>query len=117
MRRFLGVIERQVRGALSGQKQRIASFYAIAPDCTSLCYPTLKVAKPSQHGQVSVEQGTEIARFDKDDPRYYCDGQQVPATLIYYASGPGFIGSDSSTFDRIGVEGAYGYHAYAINVR
>jgi len=107
----------QVRGALSGQKQLIASFYAVASNCTSAGYPTLKLAKPPQHGQVSVEQGTEIATFGRDDPRRPCNGEEFPATTLYYTSEPGFVGTDSVAFDRIGVRGAYGYHVYTINVR
>jgi hypothetical protein len=107
----------QVRGAISGQKQLIVSFYATAPDCTSLGYPTLKLAIPPQHGQVSIEKGTAFAAFGKDDPRSGCNGKEVPATVIYYTSEPGFIGADSAAFERIGVAGAYGYHAYTINVR
>ena len=107
----------QVRGALSGQKQLIASFYAVASNCTSAGYPTLKLAKPPQHGQVSVEQGTEIATFREDDPRRPCNGEKFPATTLYYTSEPGFVGADSVAFERIGVAGAYGYHAYEINVR
>lgn len=107
----------QVRGAVSGQKQLIVSFYATASNCTSLGYPTLKLVKPPQHGQVSIEKGTEFATFGKDDPRSVCNGKEVPATVIYYTSEPGFIGADSVAFERIGVAGAYGYHAYTINVR
>jgi hypothetical protein len=107
----------QVRGALSGQRQLIGTFYATAPDCTSLGYPTLKVAKPPQHGQVSVEQGTALADFGEGDARSVCNGKSVPATTIYYTSEPGFVGADSVAFERIGVAGAYGYHAYTINVR
>ena len=107
----------QVRGALSGRRQLIASFYATAPDCTSLGYPTLIVARPPQHGHASVEQGTALAGFGKDDARNVCNGRSVPATLIYYTSEPGFIGADSVAFERIGVAGAYGYHDYTINVR
>jgi hypothetical protein len=106
-----------IRGALSGQRQSLASFYATASDCTSLGYPTLKVAKAPKHGQVSVEQGTALADFAKDDARNVCNGQSVPATVIYYTSEPGFIGADSVEFERIGVRGAYGYHIYTINVR
>jgi hypothetical protein len=107
----------KIRGALSAQRQIIASFYAAASDCTSLGYPTLKVAKTAQHGRVSVEQGMALADFGKDDARSICNGKSVPATVIYYTSEPGFIGADSVAFDRIGVAGAYGYHVYTINVR
>jgi len=107
----------QIRGALSGQKQLIGSFYATAPNCTSLGYPTLKVSQPPQHGQVSVEQGTAIADFGINDARARCNGESVPATTIYYTSETGFTGADSVAFERIGVAGAYGYHAYTINVR
>ena len=106
-----------VRGALSGQRQILASFYATASDCTSLGYPTLKVAKAPKHGQVSVEEGTALADFSKDDARSACNGQSVPATVIYYTSEPGFVGADAVEFERIGVRGAYGYHIYTINVR
>jgi hypothetical protein len=37
--------------------------------------------------------------------------------VLYYTSGPGFVGIDSVAFERIGVAGAYGYHDYTINVR
>jgi hypothetical protein len=106
-----------VRGALSGEKRVLVSFYAVGPDCTSLGYPTLKVAKAPQHGGVSVEQGTALADFGKDDARSACNGRDVPATVIYYTSVAGFIGEDSVAFERIGVRGAYGYHAYTIHVR
>jgi hypothetical protein len=106
-----------IRGAISGQRQILASFYATASDCTSLGYPTLKVAKAPKHGEVSVEQGTALADFAKDDARNVCNGRSVPATIIYYTSEPGFIGTDSVEFERIGVRGAYGYHIYSINVR
>jgi hypothetical protein len=106
-----------LRGALSGQRQIIASYYATAPDCTSLGYPTLKVAKAPKHGKVSVEQGTALADFQKDDARSVCNGKSVPATVIYYTSAPGFIGNDSAEFERIDVRGANGYQIYAINVR
>ena len=78
-----------VRGALSGRRQLLASFYATAPDCTSLDYPTLKVAKAPQHGQVSIEEGAALAGFGKDDGRRVCNGRSVPATVIYYTSEPG----------------------------
>jgi hypothetical protein len=107
----------QVLGAVSGQKQLMLSFNATAPDCTSLGYPTLKLAKPPLHGQVSIEKGTVFAIFGKDDPRSVCNGKEVPATVLYYTSEPGFTGADSVAFERIGVAGAYGYHAYTINVR
>jgi hypothetical protein len=106
-----------VRGALSGQRQLLVSFYAIGSDCTSLGYPSLNVAKPPQHGEVSVEQGTALADLGKSDARNVCNGKSVPATVIYYTSVTGFIGEDSAEFERIGVRGAYGYHTYTIHVR
>jgi hypothetical protein len=106
-----------VRGALSGRRQILVSFYALGSDCASLGYPTLKVAKPPQHGEVSVEQGTALADFGTGDVRNVCNGKSVPATVIYYTSMSGFIGEDSVAFERIGVRGAYGYHAYTIHVR
>jgi len=107
----------QVRGASSGVRQQIAEFYYVNSDCTSGGYPLLKVAKPPQHGQISVEQGTAYADYTKDSTHAACNGKKVPATLIFYTSEPGFVGSDSAAFDRIGVLGAYGYHDYTINVR
>ena len=106
-----------VRGALSGVRQQINSFYNLNPDCTSGGYPTLKVARAPQHGQVVVEQGMDFAEFPKDNIRSACNGRSVPATLIFYTSEPGFVGTDTVAFDRIGVAGGYGYHDYTINVR
>jgi hypothetical protein len=111
------VQEPNVRGALSGQRQFLVSFYATGSDCASLGYPSLKVAKAPKHGEVSVEQGTAVANFGNDDVRKGCNGQRVAATVIYYTSVSGFVGADSVAFERIGVRGAYGYHAYTIHVR
>ena len=58
-----------------------------------------------------------LVDFEKNDARNVCNGKSVPATVIYYTSEPGFIGTDSAEFERIGVRGAYGYHIYTINVR
>jgi hypothetical protein len=107
----------QVRGALSGQRQLIFSVYTAAADCTSLGYPTMKVLTPPQHGQVSVEQGVTVAGFGGGDSRVICNGKSFPSTVIYYTSEPGFIGADLVAFERIGVAGAYAYHAFTINVR
>jgi hypothetical protein len=106
-----------VRGALAGQRQLLVSFYAIGPDCASLGYPTLKVAKAPQHGEVSVEQGIALADFGESDARHVCNASSVPATVIYYTSVPGYIGEDAVELERIGVRGAYGYHTYTIHVR
>jgi|GEM_PF-2635477 len=106
-----------IRGALSGQRQQIFSVYNNANDCSTTGYPTMKVAKPPQHGQVSVEQGSAIAAYPKTDIRNICNGKSVPATVIYYTSEPGFIGTDSVAFDRIGTTGSYGYHEFQIMVR
>ena len=106
-----------VRGALSGQRQVLFSVYAIGSDCSSLGYPTLKVGKTPQHGDVTVEQGTALAGFGEGDARKVCNGRTVPATVVYYMSEAGFVGEDSVAFERIGVRGAYGYHVYIIHVR
>ena len=107
----------QVRGAVSGVKQQIAQFSFVNPDCVTGGYPTLKIAKQPQHGQISIEQGAAYPEFAKDDVRYSCNSKKVPSTLIFYTSEPGYTGSDTVAFDRIGVLGAYGYHEYTINVR
>lgn len=106
-----------IRGALSGQRQEIFVVYNNANDCSTTGYPTMKVAKPPQHGQVSVEQGSAIAAYPKTDMRNICNGKTVPATVIYYTSEPGFVGTDSVAFDRIGTKGGYGYHEFSIMVR
>ena len=89
-----------VRDALSGQRQLLVSFYALGSDCTSLGYPTLKVAKAPQHGEVSVGHGTALADFGKGDVRNVCNGKSVPASVICYTSVTGFIGEDSVAFER-----------------
>ncbi len=107
----------QFRGALSGAKQQIAQFTFVNPDCVTGGYPTLKVAKPPQHGQITIEEGTAYPEFAKDNVRSACNSKKVPSTLVFYTSEPGYVGSDSVALDRIGVLGAYGYHEYTINVR
>ncbi len=107
----------QIRGAESGKRQLFASFAAVNPDCTTMGYPILKVVKPPDHGQIWIEQGTVFPNYDKDNVRSVCNGKAAPATVVYYQSDADFTGSDTVAFDRIGVAGAFGHHAYIINVR
>jgi hypothetical protein len=106
-----------IRGALSGQRQWLQSFYAIDAECTSLGLPTLRVAKAPRHGRVSIEQSVALADVDKGDARSACNGKSVPATVIFYTSDPGFVGDDHAEFERIGVRGAYAYQVFTIKVR
>jgi hypothetical protein len=108
---------KEVRGALTGKRQMIAGFYNVNSACASGGYPTLKVLKGPEHGQVSVEQGVGYPNFGKDDPRSACAAKSFPGTELFYTSENGFTGSDSVTFERIGVSGGYARYEYTINVR
>lgn len=72
----------QIRGALSGQPVLLATFYITAADCTSIGFPTLKVAKPPKHGQASVEHATAIANFPATDVRNVCNGRSAGAAKV-----------------------------------
>jgi len=77
-----------------GIVQRVGTFLSLNPDCTPEGYPKIVVLTPPAHGTLSFEQGTAYSNYAKDDQRYECNKHPSPATLVYYQSNPGYVGSD-----------------------
>jgi hypothetical protein len=74
--------------------QRVGTFLSLNPDCTPEGYPKIIVLTPPAHGTLSFEQGTAYSNYAKDDQKYECNKHPSPATLVYYQSNPGYVGSD-----------------------
>jgi hypothetical protein len=74
--------------------QRVGTFLSLNPDCTPEGYPKIVVLTAPAHGTLSFEQGTAYSNYAKDDQKYDCNKHPSPATLVYYQSHPGYVGSD-----------------------
>lgn len=81
----------------SGQKERIAYFYALRADCESEGYPEIMVVRSPGKGSISTEQDKAYPQYTRDNTRFECDKNLAAATLVYYQSEPGFHGLDSVT--------------------
>jgi hypothetical protein len=81
----------------SGQKERIAYFYALRADCMSEGYPEIVVVRPPDKGRVSTEEGKAYPQYTRDNTRFDCDKNLTEAILVYYQSEPSFHGRDSVT--------------------
>ena len=107
----------QVRGAESGKKQRFNQYVFIHPDCSAPELPTVKIAKPPSHGQVSVEPEEVYPNFPKDNVRSACNSQKVKAMVAYYTSEAGFTGIDNFSLETIFPAGGFTHQDYTMNVR
>ena len=105
------------RAAVSGTVQRLDFFDSIHPDCTSSGYPTIRVVTPPGHGTLSFEQGTEYPNFPKDNQRYECNKQRLPATLVFYQSNPGYTGPDFAIIETIFPNGFLRTTTYNLTVK
>src|SRR5260370_23122776 len=81
------------RGAVSGEKQKIAHYIQVTPGCESTGYAVVRVVTPPAHGRVSLEQGEDYPSYNKDNVRYPCDLKKVPGMLVFYTSDPGYVGA------------------------
>jgi hypothetical protein len=106
-----------VRGAESGKRQEISYGMSVNPDCTSIGVDIMKVVKAPAHGQITVEQGQEYPNFLPENVRHHCNSEKLAATIAYYTSEPGFVGTDTLTLEKISPSGAYSRFDYVINVR
>jgi hypothetical protein len=105
------------KAAVSGTVQQLDFFDSIHPDCTSAGYPTIHVVTPPGHGTLSFEQGTEYPNFPKDNQRYGCNKQRLPATLVFYQSNPGYAGPDVAIIETIFPTGFLRTTTYILTVK
>ena len=89
------------KSAVSGTLQQLDYFVSVNPDCTSAGYPTVRVVTAPGHGTLTFEQGTVYPNFAKDNQRYECNKQRLPAMLVSYQSSPGYAGPDTATVEAI----------------
>jgi hypothetical protein len=105
------------KGAESGKKQILGSASSIIPDCTSDGYPIVTVVKKPSNGQFDAEKTEAFPSFPKDNVRYSCNSQKVPAVGFYYTSTPGFTGTDSLSLNILYPDGSLKNFSFTILVR
>jgi hypothetical protein len=106
-----------IRGASSGEKQKINDFISINPDCTATGIPKISIVTPPAHGTTIVEQGEAYPNFPKDNVRSACNTRKVPAVLLYYQSAPGYTGNDIPVIEVVFPGGGLRHETYTITVR
>jgi hypothetical protein len=89
------------KGAVSGQKQKLAQFYSITPDCSLNYKPVVRILKQPSNGAISVEETMDFPNFPKDNIRAICNARRVPVIDVYYTSSPRYLGVDAIAFDEI----------------
>jgi hypothetical protein len=104
------------KGAESGKKQLLGSASAIAADCSSEGYPTVKITKGPPNGQMAIERGETIASYPKDNPRFACNSQKIPSIIFYYTSNSGYTGMDNVSLEILFPDGTLKNFSFAISV-
>jgi hypothetical protein len=88
------------------QERKVAQYYSIHEDCSSMGSAVARIINQPLHGTVSIREGREFPNFPQSNPRSACNKETVPATLVYYRPGPGYVGTDSFDVDAILASGA-----------
>lgn len=91
---------------LVDQERKVAQYYSIHEDCSSMGLAVARVINQPMHGTVSIRDGREYPNFPQSNPRSTCNKESVPATLVFYHPAPGYVGSDSFDVDAILASGA-----------
>jgi hypothetical protein len=106
-----------IKGAPSGEKQKMNDFIGLNPDCTATGVPKVTFVTPPAHGTMTVEQGEDYPNFPKDNARAVCNARKVPAVLLYYQSAPGYTGNDVAVVEVVFPAGNLRHQTYTITVR
>jgi hypothetical protein len=106
-----------LRGAESGQKQKIWSYVEITPDCVQTGEIKLKTTTPPTNGTITIEDGEDFPNFPKENVRSACNVKKVPAKIVYYTSNAGFTGTDLFTIQMISGMGVLRDDRYSVTVR
>jgi len=105
------------RGVHSGQKERVAFFYDLAPDCKIEGYPEITVTRPPSQGDVFAAQGQANTAYTRENSRFECNRTPSGATLVFYRSKPSFHGRDSFTIlVRFPENGTLWTESYVVDV-
>jgi len=105
------------RTSVSGSIQKVGFQTVIDPDCSSLGETRIRVTRAPSHGTLKIQQGEDYAEFPKSNPRFDCNKQKVPGSLIYYQSEAGYTGQDSARVEVIYPQGLVKSVLYSITVR
>jgi hypothetical protein len=111
-----GVIS-STKGALSGQKQQMAVFYSLNPDCSNHARPNISITKQPTNGTVLLEDSMGYPNFPKENIRSVCNARKVPVLSIAYVSNPGFVGNDNFNFELIDSNGNLKKYSNSVSVR
>jgi hypothetical protein len=106
-----------IKGAPSGEKQKMNDFIGLNPDCTATGVPKVTFVSPPAHGTMTVERGEDYPNYPKDNARSACNTRKVPAVLLYYQSMPGYAGNDMAVIEVLFPAGNLRHQTYQITVR
>jgi hypothetical protein len=106
-----------IKGASSGEKQKMNDFIGLNPDCTATGVAKVTVVTPPEHGAMTVERGEAYPSFPRDNPRSACNTRKAPAVLLYYQSAPGYTGNDTAVVEVVFPAGNLRHQTYMITVR
>lgn len=93
------------RGAPSGKRQQVASLAALNPDRSSLGQISCGLTSGPAHGTVDFAEIGDFGYRSQPSPRSKCNDRRVPGTGVFYASEPGFRGTDGFVVSRATANG------------
>jgi hypothetical protein len=105
-----GAVKRNIK-ALPDRDIRAGIYTSIRPDCTSGPLPSIRLAAPPSHGNVSVKRATLKATNVKQ-----CLAIDVPAFVAFYHAAQGFNGTDQFELEITFTTGRKEIQLFHVNV-
>lgn len=91
--------------ALAGQSIRLDFAASINPDCTVREVPTVRIVDPPVNGTTQMKEMDDFTAFPAANPRSACNKARSRGLEITYTPNPGFLGTDSVSYETIGNDG------------
>lgn len=78
---------------------RLELHASLNPDCSDRDGVDIRVTVPPQHGTATVRHEAGFLDLPPRSPNYKCIGQKHDGVRVVYRREPGFVGTDSLTYD------------------
>jgi hypothetical protein len=104
------------RGAVSGRRQRMGSFYSINPDCAKRGIVEVRIVAPPAHGRATLEDAKDFSTYEKDNVRFDCNRKEIPVIALFYVSDEGYSGADSFSAEALYPDGNTRLNTYSVDV-
>jgi hypothetical protein len=86
---------------IAGQTIKLVNMVAVNPDCSPGDPVNVSIFQMPSHGTAGVSQGEVFPNFVPTNPRFMCNRNKYPSSMVEYTAPSGFSGTDLMTVEFI----------------